>query len=201
LRKPGAEDGGVSGRQRGVIIYGHEVAAVAAALCDLDPRYVPADHVIRESGQVPVLVIRQAAEADAARDAAPDVAWLVVDLYRPDAGDEHAREPLLWLNTTKVDPETAARAIDQPDLLTLYEITDPVRVVTADGGPIADGYSNLAITVPPGSRMVAHAVREGETPPECLHGAQRVLSSRDLWALSRSRNIDRCRACALRHAG
>ncbi|WP_285550735.1 hypothetical protein [Actinoplanes regularis] len=189
----------MSEQRQGVILYGYGVDAVAEALRDLDPRYVLVDHVLRESGKVPVLRRRHAAEADAVRDAAPDVSWRVVDLHRPGIDAEHARDPLLWLNTSQVDPGLAARTIDQSDLLTWYAIFNPIRVDTVDGGPPADDYSNLRFTVPDGNRMVAHAVREGGTAPECLRDAEQVLPSQDLWALAPLRNAELCQACTRRH--
>jgi hypothetical protein len=190
----------VSQEQRAVVLYGHGVDAVAEALADLDPRYVLTDRLAVESGQVAVLRCRLAAQADAARDAAPGVAWLVVELYRPEVDVGHARNPLLLLNTSKVDPGTAARAIDQPDLVIWYEVINPVRVTTADGGPAADDYSNITIIVPDGHRMVAHAVRVGGATPDCLPGdASQVLRSQDLWALARLQKIEMCQACILRH--
>ncbi|WP_329108696.1 hypothetical protein OG792_08600 [Micromonospora sp. NBC_01699] len=102
------------------------------------------------------------------------------------------------LNTSKIDPGIAAWAIHQPDLVTWYEIINPVRVTTVDGGSVADDYSNIAITVPDGHRMVAHALREGKTAPECLQVVERVLPSRDLWALARVGSSEACRACTLR---
>lgn len=194
------DNGWVSDERPGVILYGYGVDAVAGALCALDPRYVLVDRVAPEPGRVPVLRYRNGAQADEARNAAPDVAWLVVELYRPDVVVGHARDPLLVLNAAMVDPGMAARAIDQSDLVTWYEIIDPVRVTTVDGGPPADDYSNIAITVPDGHRTVAHAVRAGDAVPECLpRGAERMLRSHDLWALARLREIEVCRACTVRH--
>jgi hypothetical protein len=182
------------------MLYGCGVDAVAEALRELDPRYVLVDRVAAEPGTVPVLGYRHAAEADAAREAAPDVAWLVVELYRPDDPVEHARYPLMALNTARVDPELAARAIHQSDLVTWYEVINPVRVITVDGAPMSDDYRNAALVTPDGHRMVAHAVRTGETAPECLPGgAERILPSHDLWALVRLRKIEVCPACALRY--
>jgi hypothetical protein len=66
---------------------------------------------------------------------------LVVELYRRELDVEHARDPLLLLNTSKVDPVMAARAIDEPDLVIWYEVINPIRAVTVDGGPAADDYS------------------------------------------------------------
>jgi hypothetical protein len=190
----------VSEERRGVILYGSGVDAVAEALRKLDPRYVLADHVTPESGLVPVLRCPQGAEADAVRAAVPDVAWLVVELYRPGVAVEHAGDPLLVLNAAKVDPGTAARAIHQPDLVIWYEVINPVRVTTVDGGPAADDYSNIVVIVPDGHRMVAHAVNAGGVAPHCLPGdADQVLRSHDLWVLARSRKIEVCQACALRH--
>ena len=184
--------------QRGVILYGHGVDAVAAALRERDRRYV--DGVAPGPGQVRVLRCHDAGLADAARMAAPDVAWLVVELYRPDAALVHARDPLLVLNAAKVEPTTAARAIDQHDLLIWYEIIDPVRVITVDGGPAADDYSNLTVIVPDGHRMVAHAVRQGGTAPPCLPSdAEQMLPSHDLWALAGLLGTDVCQACTRRH--
>jgi hypothetical protein len=61
-------------------------------------------------------------------------------------------DPLLCLNTSKVDPWMAARAIDKYDLVTWYEIINPIRVTTADGGPVAHDYGNVAFTVPDGTK-------------------------------------------------
>jgi hypothetical protein len=98
------ENGGVREERRGVILYGFAVDAVAEALRKLDPRYVLADRVAAEPRTVPVLRYRHGAEAAAAREAAPDVAWLVVELYRPYSAVEHASDPLMALNTARVDP-------------------------------------------------------------------------------------------------
>jgi hypothetical protein len=182
------------------MLYGCRVDAVAEALGELDPRYVLADGVAAEPGTVPVLRYRDGAEADAAREAAPDVAWLVVELYRPDDAVEHAGDPLMVLNAARVDPEMAAWAIHQSDLVTWYEVINPIRVMTVDGGPVSDDYSNAAFVVPDGHRMVAHAVRTGGAAPECLpRDAERVLRSHDLWALVRLGNVEVCQACTLRH--
>jgi hypothetical protein len=91
----------VSSDQRGVMLYGHGVEAVAEALRELDPRYVLIDRGVTEAGRVPVLRFRHAAEVDAAREAAPGVAWLAVELYQPGGYLKHARQPLLWLNASK----------------------------------------------------------------------------------------------------
>lgn len=184
----------------GVILYGYGVDAVAQALRDLDPRYVLAGSVAPESRKVPVLRYQTAAQADAARDAAPGVAWLVVELYRAEVDVGHARDPLLCLNTSKVDAVTAARAIDQPDLLIWYEIINPVRATTVDGAVAADDYRNITFIVPDGHRMIAHAVRAGQGAPECLpDGTEKVLPSEDLWVLARLRGVEVCQACTLRH--
>jgi len=190
----------VSEEQRGVILYGRGRDAVAEALRELDPRYVLVDPAAQQPGQVPVRCCRDAAEADAARQAVSGVAWLVVELYQPGVNIAHARAPVLSLNSTEVDPGLAARAIDQSDLVTWYEVIHPARVITVDGQPPADDYSNIEIVVPGGHRMVAHAVRAEETPPECLPGAAlQILPSDDLWALARLRGFEVCRACTLRH--
>jgi hypothetical protein len=182
------------------VLYGYGVDGVAEALRELDPRYVLVDRVAPESGEVPVLRCLHGAEADAVREAAPGVVWLVVELYRPEFDVEHAHDPLLVLNTSKVDPGMAARAIDQPDLEIWYEVVNPVRATTPYGEPAADAYSNIAIIVPDGHRMVAHAVRAGEAAPECLPGgAEQVLPSHDLWALARLPEIEICQACTARH--
>lgn len=194
-----AENGGVSDR-RGVILYGHDVDAVAEALRDLDPRYQLSESVVPKSGSVPVLRRRHAAEADAVRKAAPNVAWLVVELYRPGADAECAQNAMLWLNTATIDPAMAARAVDQHDLVIWYEIINPIRVTTVGNGPIANDYSNIAFTVPDGHRMIAHAVRKDGVPPDCLQGADRVLPSHDLWALVPLRNGEVCPSCTRRHA-
>jgi hypothetical protein len=189
----------MNGEPRGVILYGYGADAVAEALHELDPRYIPVDDEAPELGQVPVLRRPDGAEADDARSAASGVAWLVVELYRPEDELERAHDPVLWLNTSKVDPRTAARAIDQTDLVIWYEVIDPIRADTVDGGPTADDYSNIAIIVPDGHRMVAHAV-SGGTAPECLpSAAEQVLRSNDLWALAPLQEIEICQACALRH--
>lgn len=63
-----------------------------------------------------------------------------------------------------------------------------------------DDYSNIAIIVPDGHRMVAHAVRVGGAVPEYLPGGvERVLPSHDLWALARLREMEVCRAWTARH--
>jgi hypothetical protein len=184
----------------GVMLYGHGVEAVAEALRQLDPRYVPVDRAAARTGQVPVLRFRHGAEVDAARAAAPGVAWLAVELHRPGVAVGRARDPRLWLNTSKVDPAMAARAIDQPDLVIWYEVINPIPVVTVDGGPAADDYSNLSFVVPDGHRMVAHATRTGGPAPACLpDGAEQVLPSEDLWALARLRATDVCQVCTARH--
>ncbi|GAA1406411.1 hypothetical protein [Catellatospora coxensis] len=189
----------MNGERRGVILYGHGADAVAEALRELDPRYLPVDGVPPESAQVPVLRCENRAEADDVRKAAPDVAWQVVALYRPGDEVEHSGNPVLWLNTSKIDPRTAARAVDQADLVVWYEVINPIRVTTADGGPAADDYSNFVIVVPDGYRTVAHAVT-GATAPECLPStAERVLRSHDLWVLARLRDADVCENCVLRH--
>ncbi|BCB78272.1 hypothetical protein GCM10022251_31330 [Phytohabitans flavus] len=190
----------MSDERRGVILYGATVIAVAEALRELDPRYVPLDRVAPAPGQVPVLCCLHGAEADAAREAAPGIAWLVVELYRPGADVEHAHHPALVLNTSKFDPETAARVIDQPDLVTWYEIINPIRAITVDGRPPANDYSNIAFIEPDGHRIVAHAVRVEGPAPECLPtDTKAVLQSHDAWALARPPKIDVCQACALRH--
>ena len=196
------ETGGVGEERRGVILYGFAVETVAEALRDLDQRYVPVDGVTSLPDRVPVLRCRRGAEADAARAAAPGVAWFVVELYR--AGDEvePARDVRLWLNIAEVDPRSAARAIDRPDLVTWYEVIDPIRVATVDGGPASADYRNLTITVPDGNRMVAHAVQIGGTAPPCLpRDAEMVVPTDDLWVLSQAagRGNAACRACTLRH--
>jgi hypothetical protein len=194
------ENGAVNKERRGVILYGDGADAVAEALRELDSRYVLVDRVASESPQVPVLRCRHGSEADAAREVAPGVAWLVVELYRPGVDVEHARDPLLLLSTSKVDPGMAARAIDQADLVIWYEVINPVRAITVDGGPAAEDYSNVAIIMPDGHRVVGHAVRVGGEAPECLPGvAEQVLRSGDLWALARLQQIEVCQACALRH--
>jgi hypothetical protein len=95
----------------------------------------------------------------------------------------------------------AARAIDQPDLVIWYEVINPVRAIMVGGGPAADDYSNVAIIVPDGHRMVRQVVGVGGEAPECLPGvAEQVLRSGDLWALARLQEIiEVCQACALRH--
>ncbi|WP_212996716.1 hypothetical protein [Winogradskya consettensis] len=173
------------------MLYGCEVDAAAEALHKLDPRY---------ASQVPVRRYRDGAEVDAARDAAPDIAWLVVELYRPGVTVGPAREPFLALNVALVAPALAARAIDQPDLITWYEIINPVQTSTVDGRPPAHDYSNLTITVPEGHRTIAHAARTGEPAPACIpHDAERVLPSHDLWALASLRRVELCSTCALHH--
>jgi hypothetical protein len=67
------ENGGVGDGRRGVVLYGSGVGAVAKALHELDPRDVLVDRMAAESGQVPVLCCRHAGEADAVREAAPNV--------------------------------------------------------------------------------------------------------------------------------
>lgn len=157
------------------------------------------DGVPLESGQVAVLCCGNRAEADGAREAEPDVAWQVVGLYRPGDEIEYARGPVLWLDTSRIDPPTAARAIDHADLMVWYEVINPTRVITTDGGPAADDYSNLMIFVPDGHRVVAHAVR-GAAAPECLPStAGKVMRSGDLWVLARLQDIDECEDCVLRH--
>jgi hypothetical protein len=190
----------VIGERRGVMLYGHGVEAVAEALRELDPRYVLIDRGATEVGQVPVLRFRHAAEVDAAREAAPGVAWLAVELYQPGDEVEHARDPLLWLNASKLEPAMAARAIDQPDLVIWFEVIHPVRVITVEGEPAADDYSNLEIVVSDGHRMVAHAVRVGQGTPDCLPDAtEQVLRTDYLWALARLRASEACEACTARH--
>lgn len=196
------ENGWVSRARRGVILYGYGLDAVAEALRELDPRYVLVDRVGPGPGPESVPVVRRptGAEANATREAAPGVDWLVVELYRPKSVAEHASDPLLALNTCKVDPGMAARAIDQPDLEIWYEIINPIRVVTAHGEPVADDYSNLRITVGDGHRILAHAVKAGAVLPECVPaGAAKVLPSSDLWALARLYGAEVCRACTARH--
>ena len=186
--------------QRGVILYGYDVQAFAEALRALDSHYVLTDHVVAQPGQVPVLRCTRAAEADAVREATPGIAWLVVELYRPGADVVHARDPVLCLNASKVDPKAAARAIDQPDLVVWYEIVNPIRTVTVDGGPPANDYSNIGFVVPEGHRMVAHAVKAAKPAPPCLPGdAELVLRSDDLWALAWSRPTEMCQDCVRRH--
>ncbi|MFC7761543.1 hypothetical protein ACFQY4_28485 [Catellatospora bangladeshensis] len=171
--------------------------AVVQALHELDRRYVLIGDVAADSGQVPVLRCPDGAAADAARAAATDVAWLVVELYRTEDAVERAHDPVFWLNTAKVDPRTAARAIDQSDLVIWYEVINPVRVITADGGSATNDYRDLRFAVPDGHRTVAHAVRDGEAP-QCLpDDAELVLRSHDLWAFADSRDV--CPACADRH--
>jgi hypothetical protein len=200
MGRAGVENVVVSEEQQGVVLYGFGVDAVAEALRELDPRYVLVDGAAPELGRVPVLRCLNGGAADAVREATPGVAWLVVELYRPGVDVEHARGPLLALNTSKVDPGIAARAIDQPDLEVWYEVINPVRVTTVDGEPPADDYSNIEIIVPDGHRMVAHAVKAGGAVPKCLPGnAERVLPSHDLWALTRLRKTEVCQACTARH--
>jgi hypothetical protein len=81
-------------------------------VCQRDPHAIniAVDREAAEPGRVPVLRYRHGADADAARLAAPDVAWLVVELYRSNVAVKHARDPLLSLNAVKVDSGTAARA-------------------------------------------------------------------------------------------
>lgn len=190
----------VSEEQRGVVLYGFEVDAVAEALRELDARYVLVDRVAPESGRVPVLRCLHGAEADAVREAAPGVAWLVVELYQPRVDVEHAHGPLLALNTSKVDHGTAARAIHQPDLEVWYEVVNPVRATTTDGKPAAEDYSNIEIIMPDGHRMVAHAVKAGGAAPDCLPAnAELVLPSHDLWALTRLGRTEVCQVCTARH--
>lgn len=196
----GVENVVVSEEQQGVVLYGFGVDVVAEALRELDPRYVLVDGVAPESGQVPVLRCLHGAEADAVREAAPGVGWLVVELYRPGIDVEHARDPLLALNTSKVDPRMAARAIHQPDLEVWYQVIHPVRVTTTDGESAADDYSKIEIIVPDGHRLVAHAVKAGGAAPDCLPvNAERVLASHDLWALVRLLKTEMCQACTARH--
>lgn len=190
----------MSEERHGVVLYGFGVDAVAEALRELDPRYVLVDCVAPDSRRVPVLRCLHGVEADTVREAAPEVAWLVVELYRPGVEVEHAHDPLLALNTAKVDPGMAARAIDQPDLEVWHEVINPVRATTVDGEPPADDYGNIEIIVPDGHRMVAHAVKAGGAVPGCLPGnAERVLPSHDLWALARLRKTEACQACTARH--
>ncbi|MEU8003907.1 hypothetical protein AB0B66_22350 [Catellatospora sp. NPDC049111] len=189
----------MNGERRGVILYGQGADTVAEALRELDPRYCPVDDAAPVSGQVPIVRRADGAEADDARAAARDMTWQVVELYRPGDERDHAHDPLLWFNTTKVDPRTIARAIHQADLVIWYEIINPIQCTTVDGGPIADDYSNVSLIVPDGHRAVAHAV-SGATAPDCLsRDAERVLPSHDLWALARLREIEVCPACTLRH--
>jgi hypothetical protein len=125
---------------------------------------------------------------------------LVVALYRPGDVFERTGDPVLWLNTATVDPATCAHAIDRPDLVTWYEVINPVRVTTVGGGPVADDYSNVTITVPDGHRIVAHAVTADGTAPECLSPtAERILPSDDLWAVVRLGTNEVCQACKRRH--
>jgi hypothetical protein len=72
-----------------------------------------------------------------------DVAWLVVELYRPGVLLEPASHPVLSLNTARIDSALAARAIDQADLEVWYEVINPVRVTTVDGKPPAADYSSM----------------------------------------------------------
>ncbi|MDG6107440.1 hypothetical protein Daura_49740 [Dactylosporangium aurantiacum] len=182
--------------RRGVVLYGTGVEAVAGALWKLDPRYVPAGAEV-SAGQVPVLLVRDGAEADAVRGRADGVAWLVVQLGHEAAP---AGEPVLYLNVGRVGAELAARAVDQPDLLVWYEVVNRVRVVTSDGGPVAGDYSNVEFVVPDGHRVVAHAVRDGDGRPECLpEDAELVLPSHDLWALGPVRSTETCPACTGRY--
>ncbi|MCZ7423630.1 MULTISPECIES: hypothetical protein [unclassified Micromonospora] len=193
----------MSNEQRGVILYGYGVDAVAEALRELDQRYVPVDAAASESGQVLVVCCPDGAEADAVREAAPGIAWLVVELYRPEDEVQHARDVRLWLNTSQVEPKSAAMAIDQPDLVTWYEVIHPIRVGTVDDGAGRDDYSNLTFNLPDGNRMVAHAVQAGLTAPPCLPpGAEMVLPTDDLWVLSQFPSLGKliCRTCAARHA-
>ncbi|MCW6003467.1 hypothetical protein K1W54_02555 [Micromonospora sp. CPCC 205371] len=186
--------------RRGVVLYGPEVDAVAEALRELDPRYVPGDVVVSGSGLIPVLCCRNGADADAARQAELSIVWLVVELYRPEVDVGRARDLQLALDISKVDRQAAARAIDQPDVVIWYEVINPVRVVAADGRPAAADYSNLDFIVPEGHRMVAHAVGASATAPECVPGdAAMVLPSQDPWALARPGEIETCQACVLRH--
>jgi hypothetical protein len=187
------------GERPGVILYGPGADAVAEALHKLDPCYLTVEDVAPELGQVPVLRRPDAAGADHARDAAAGVTWLVVELSRSEDKVEHAHDPMIWLNTSKVDPGTAARAIDQADLVIWYEVVNPVRVTTVDGGPAASDYNDIELIVPDGHRMVAHAVRAGAAPGCLPETAEQVLRSEDLWALVRLREIEVCHACALRH--
>lgn len=98
------KNGWVSRARRGVILYGYGVDAVAEALRELDPRYVLEDQVEPGLGPESVPVVRRpnGAEANATREAAPGVDWLVVELYRPKSVAEHASEPLLALNAWRV---------------------------------------------------------------------------------------------------
>jgi hypothetical protein len=90
----------------------------------------------------------------------------VVELYRHGVDVEHARDPLLALNTAKVGPGMAARVIDQPDLQVWYEIINPVRSTTTDGAPVADDYSNVKLIVPDGHRAAEDlAALTGVGPP------------------------------------
>jgi hypothetical protein len=56
-----------------------------------------------------------------------------------------------------------------------YEVINSVHVITVDGGPAADDAGSIAITVPDGHRMVAHAVRraavEEATRPQTAQAA------------------------------
>jgi hypothetical protein len=200
LRQVGL-NGGVRGKRARIILYGDDVDAVAESLRALDPRYVLGDRVPTDSRQVPVLRCPHGAAADAFRRSAPEVAWLVVELYRPGVDVVRAGDPVFCLNSAKVDPGSAARAIAQPDLVVWYEVINPVRVTTVDAGPVADDYSNVAFVVPDGHRQVAHAVRTGAAAPPCLPAdAELVLRSDDLFALAvPSRKIEVCQACAVRH--
>ncbi|MEV0456243.1 hypothetical protein [Catellatospora methionotrophica] len=188
----------MSGERQGIMLYGYGAEAVAEALRDLDPRYVLGAAVTTEAGQVPVLRHPDGAAADAACAAAPGVDWLVFELYRPGSDLQHAHGRCYALNTAKVDPETAARAIDQYDLVVWYEVIHPIQCTTVDNEPVADDYRNVRLVMPSGHRSVAHAVRE-ETAPECLPDtAELVLRSDDLWELAKLRDLDLCPACVLR---
>ncbi|HWS37918.1 MAG TPA: hypothetical protein VN408_34950 [Actinoplanes sp.] len=177
----------------GIILYGVHTLAVAEALRELDPRY---------GAEVPVLCCRDGPEADAARAAAPDVDWLVAALYGTFADLEKAAETELWLNMNLLAPGRAASAIDQRELEAWYEIVKPVRVVTVDGGPVEDDYSNLKIIVPEGNRRIAHAVPLGGTWPPCANReAEMLMPTSDLWVLAEpvSPQTVPCPACVARH--
>ena len=86
------------------------------------------------------------------------------------------------------------------ELVIWYEVIAPVRVSTVDGGPAAADYSNLDFILPPGHRIVAHAVGPSAAAPECVPGdAAMVLPSHDLCALGAPGAIEICPACLHRH--
>ncbi|GAA1652449.1 hypothetical protein GCM10009828_097050 [Actinoplanes couchii] len=167
--------------------------AVAEALRELNPRY---------GTDVPVRCCEDGAEADAVREAEPGIDWSVVEMYRPGVDRAKATGDGLWLNTSLVTPDRAARAIEKPDLTAWYEIENPTRVVSVDGGPPADDYSNLTIVVPEDQRQIVHAVPEGGTRPPCVSpDADMVMPTGDLWVLVQARQPDRilCPECTARH--